>query len=251
MEPLPTPSRDILTLSDGLLRTVEGTVVEAAPLRTEQVDSVGEVGSESPSQRIDLRVVNIEVVTDDEDRQVQADGALRLTVRWQEQMQYPRNAFHCGEHVRAVARLLPPEEYRDPGAWSRKDYLAEQGVTATASVDIARIGRLGPSPTSSLDCRIATMQRAWSGKLLALPAAMGRLPSPLRVSDNDAVMLAAMTTGDRTFLTHALRVGFERTGSFHMLVVSGSRATSASVTATCTRTSRPAATQHRQRGYAE
>lgn len=38
MEPLPAPSRDILTLSDGLLRTVEGTVVDAAPLRTEQVD---------------------------------------------------------------------------------------------------------------------------------------------------------------------------------------------------------------------
>ena len=34
-------------------------------------------------------------------------------------------------------------------------------------------------------------------------------------------MLAAMTTGDRTYLTHTLRVGFERTGSFHMLVVSG------------------------------
>ena len=34
-------------------------------------------------------------------------------------------------------------------------------------------------------------------------------------------MLAAMVTGDRTFLTHSLRVGFERTGSFHMLVVSG------------------------------
>ena len=34
-------------------------------------------------------------------------------------------------------------------------------------------------------------------------------------------MLAAMVAGDRTYLTHALRVGFERTGSFHMLVVSG------------------------------
>ena len=34
-------------------------------------------------------------------------------------------------------------------------------------------------------------------------------------------MLAAMVAGDRTFLTHSLRVGFERTGSFHMLVVSG------------------------------
>ncbi len=34
-------------------------------------------------------------------------------------------------------------------------------------------------------------------------------------------MLAAMLTGDRTLLGHRLRVGFERTGSFHLLVVSG------------------------------
>jgi competence protein ComEC len=34
-------------------------------------------------------------------------------------------------------------------------------------------------------------------------------------------MLTAMLTGDRTYLRHRLRVGFERTGSFHLLVVSG------------------------------
>ena len=50
---------------------------------------------------------------------------------------------------------------------------------------------------------------------------MGRLPAPLRLTPDDAAMLAAMVAGDRTYLTHSLRVGFERTGSFHMLVVSG------------------------------
>jgi competence protein ComEC len=50
---------------------------------------------------------------------------------------------------------------------------------------------------------------------------MRRLPAPLRLSQDDAIMLSAMVTGDRTSLTHTLRVGFERTGSFHMLVVSG------------------------------
>ncbi|MGB6692037.1 MAG: ComEC/Rec2 family competence protein, partial [Terracidiphilus sp.] len=47
------------------------------------------------------------------------------------------------------------------------------------------------------------------------------LPAPLRLTENDAIMLAAMITGDRTYLGRSLRVGFERTGSFHMLVVSG------------------------------
>lgn len=34
-------------------------------------------------------------------------------------------------------------------------------------------------------------------------------------------MLAAMVAGDRTYLNQSVRLGFERTGSFHMLVVSG------------------------------
>ncbi|HVZ85024.1 MAG TPA: ComEC/Rec2 family competence protein, partial [Terracidiphilus sp.] len=67
----------------------------------------------------------------------------------------------------------------------------------------------------------AELQHAASARLLALPAAMRNLPPWLRLSPEDAAMLAAMTTGDRTYLTHAMRAGFERTGSFHMLVVSG------------------------------
>ena len=72
-----------------------------------------------------------------------------------------------------------------------------------------------------LGCRLRSLQHASTTRLLALPAAMRRFPAPLRLSQDDAVMLAAMVAGDRTFLTQSLRVGFERTGSFHMLVVSG------------------------------
>ena len=48
-----------------------------------------------------------------------------------------------------------------------------------------------------------------------------RIPEFLRLSHDDAAMLTAMLTGDRSLLGHRLRVGFERTGSFHLLVVSG------------------------------
>ena len=34
-------------------------------------------------------------------------------------------------------------------------------------------------------------------------------------------MLTAMLTGDRSYLSRGMRTGFERTGSFHLLVVSG------------------------------
>jgi competence protein ComEC len=245
MQPRPAPAPAVAALSDGLLRTVEGTVVNTGPVRGEieqnliDYDDHGQhaaaaEAAQQPSQRIDLRVSSLEVVNDAEDVQEPAEGNVRLTVRWPEDAATPQS-FQCGERIRAVARLLPPEVYHDPGVWNREEYLLEQGITSSATVKIDRVERLGmagtPGGSSSLlgwmarghflACRISGLQHATSARLLALPAAMRCLPAPLRLSQTDAIMLAAMVTGDRTYLSHSLRVGFERTGSFHMLVVSG------------------------------
>ena len=264
MEPHPAPAPALAALSDGLLRTVEGTVVNAGPVRGEieqnlndadSADPAATVPQQQPSQRIDLRVSSLEVVTDADDAQAPVAGGVRLTVRWPLSLSDAPapsgpQPFHCGQRLRAVVRLLPPETYHDPGVWSRADFLLDQNITSTATVSIDRIERLDnparlgqtgvpsdaptlegtPAPTSSLGwqspglflaCRVSGWQHASSARLLALPAAMRRLPAALRLSQDDAIMLAAMVTGDRTYLTHSLRVGFERTGSFHMLVVSG------------------------------
>ena len=224
MEPHPAPAPSLAALSDGLLRTVEGTVVDAGPVRGELEQNLDEpAAAQLPAQRIDLRVSSLEVVTDTEDTQAAVEGGVRLTVHWPQNPSGPSGPqlFQCGEHVRAVVRLLPPEVYHDPGVWSREDFLVDQGITSTATVSIDRVERLGKSSGRFLACRVSGLQRATSARLLALPAAMRGLPAPLRLSQDDAIMLAAMVTGDRTFLTHPLRVGFERTGSFHMLVVSG------------------------------
>jgi len=218
MEPHPVPAPEVAALSDGLLRNVEGTIVDEGPVRAEQ-DLDATESAEPPAQRIDLRVSSLEVVTDDTDAQEAAEGGVRLTVRWPASR--PGHPFQCGERVRAVVRLYPPEVYRDPGVWSREEFLLDQGITSTATVAIDRVERLGKAPGLFLACRLGGLQRASSARLLALPAVMRRLPAPLRLSQDDAIMLAAMVTGDRTYLTHSLRVGFERTGSFHMLVVSG------------------------------
>jgi len=221
MEPQPAAAPELAALSDGLLRTVEGTVVDAGPVRTELEQNVDEPTATAPTQRIDLRVATVEVVSDDGDAQAPVGGGVRLTLRWPVGATSETEAFRCGERVRAVVRLLPPETYHDPGVWSRADYLLDQGITSTASVTSDRVERMGQVPGAFLACRVSGWQRASTTRLLALPAAMQKLPAPLRLSEDDAAMLAAMVAGDRTYLTHALRVGFERTGSFHMLVVSG------------------------------
>jgi competence protein ComEC len=226
MEPQPTPAPVLSALSDGLLRTVEGTIIDAAPVRGEIEDDVEQPSpgapSERPTQRIDVRLTSIENVTDEEDQQILAGGAVRLTVRWPS---LPYHPFRCGEHVRAVVRLLPPEVYRDPGAWDRQQYLLDLGITSTGSVESERVERVqstgGRATAASVHCWLSEAQRTASRRLLTLPAITRRLPRALRIGENDAIMLAAMITGDRTFLSHSLRVGFERTGSFHMLVVSG------------------------------
>jgi competence protein ComEC len=223
MEPHPAPAPELAALSDGLLRTVEGTVVDAGPVRSELEQNVDEAEATAPSQRIDLRVATVEVVTDESDSQEPMSGSVRLTVRWPEEKANAAHAdgFECGERIRAVVRMLPPETYHDPGVWSRADYLLNQGITSTATVTADHVERLGRTQTWFSACRVSTWQHATTARLLALPAAMRKLPPALRLSEDDAVMLAAMVAGDRTYLTHGLRVGFERTGSFHMLVVSG------------------------------
>jgi hypothetical protein len=117
MEPHPAPAPALAALSDGLLRTVEGTVVDAGPVRGETEQNLDEPASPKPrpepSQRIDLRVSSLEVVTDTGDAQTPVEGRVRLTVRWPE-APASQQPFHCGERLRAAVRLLPPEVYHDP-----------------------------------------------------------------------------------------------------------------------------------------
>jgi len=220
MQPQPAPERALAALSDGLMRTLEGTAVDAGSLHYENPGEANGLPEEGPSQRIDLRISSIEFVSDNEDVQMPSSGIVRMTIRWPPDAASPA-AFGCGQKIRADARLMLPDVYRDPGAWNYRDYLLEQGITSTASVKADRSITIDSAGEKTFKCRITTWQHTASAHILALPLAMRTFPSTLRLSDEDAIMLAAMVTGDRTYLGHSLREGFERTGSFHMLVVSG------------------------------
>jgi competence protein ComEC len=103
-----------------------------------------------------------------------------------------------------------------------------QGIAATASVPSAKLHQIA-TPASharlaaALDCHILVAQSWAAACMLAYARSTPNrsLPSPLRLSHDDAGMLNAMLFGDRSRLTHQLRAGFERTGSFHLFVVSG------------------------------
>ena len=129
-------------------------------------------------------------------------------------------------------RIRLPERYRDPGAWQYADYLLAQGIGAHASVRTSKLALLNEPTTShatptdrsaQLQCEIYASQSWASKRLLGYTQSKANqsLPRSLRLSPDDAGMLNAMLFGDRAGFNKTQRLGFERTGSFHLFVVSG------------------------------
>lgn len=180
MEPWPAPVPQVASFSDGLMRTLEGTAVDVGPVRSQieqDVNDDGVYGPEpeaEPTQRVDVQLARLEEATDSIDRQIPVAGTVRLTLRWPAgtNVEAIAETFHCGDHIRADARLLRPAVYHDPGVWSRADYLLGQGITSTAGVAIDRVAidRSGDNADVKLRCRLSTLQHAMTARLMGLPA---------------------------------------------------------------------------------
>jgi competence protein ComEC len=173
----------------------------------------------STALSVDVAVDAMEEVTPDISHMVPANGGVRVTLLSQDGAQ---PELRCGNEVEVSLRLNVPERYRDPGAWQYADYLLEQGISVRGNARAPKL-RVLSQGTRHLQCTIYAVQSWAANRMLNLvhsPENL-RLPTPMRLTDEDAGMLNAMIFGDRTRLTHTLRLGFERTGSFHLFVVSG------------------------------
>ena len=134
----------------------------------------------------------------------------------------PLLLLSCGDVIEIPMRLRVPDTYRDPGAWSYSDYLLGQGISALATARTQRLRVVG-HVARTWSCELASAQ-SWAAKRLqslSAGAAWARTPAWMRLDRGDTAMLSAMLVGDRTQLTTSLRQGFERTGTFHLFVVSG------------------------------
>lgn len=226
---LPIARQSQLTsYADGLSRTVRGRVMRVRRLAPENSsqDQVNDfpwalgpgawepIGGE-PHRSVDLDVEAVEDVTPDVSTMQPVDGGVRVT------LMDANPALGCGDVIELPLRLRVPDTYRDPGAWSYSDYLLGQGIGALASAHTQRLRIVGHE-RGAWRCRVAAAQSWASTRLqrLSAPATI-RLPGWMQLDSDDTGMLSAMLVGDRTQLTTQLRAGFERTGTFHLFVVSG------------------------------
>jgi competence protein ComEC len=119
------------------------------------------------------------------------------------------SVFQYGQRLRFSTKLSPPHNFQDPGVFDYKAYLNENGIAALGSVKSGEIEPLPGFAGNRIEQWRARVHRSVLRKidLLWRPA--------------DAELLDAMVIGDESFVSHAARMDFQRTGTYHLLVVSG------------------------------
>ncbi len=118
-------------------------------------------------------------------------------------------SLNYGSRLRLRARLHPPRNYRNPGAFDYEGYLHDRGVRLLGTADARDIEPLPGFVGSRVELYRTRIHGSIVGKIHQL------WPSP------QAALMDAMVLGEEAFLRNATRTEYQRSGTYHVLVVSG------------------------------
>ena len=124
-------------------------------------------------------------------------------------MRVPMRMFRYGEHLRFPAKLRAPRNFRNPGAFDYRGYLADHGIVVLASSKITEVEVLPGFAGNGVERMREGVNRSLVRKIHALWSA------------EDAALIDAAVVGESAFLTPATRLDFQRSGTYHILVASG------------------------------
>lgn len=131
--------------------------------------------------------------------------------------------FLYGQRIEFPAKLREPRNYGNPGAMDYRGYLQGNGISALASVKADRVKTISGFFGSKLGYWRSRMRRSLVDHMLSL--ARAQHPGPLghwfSMSDEEAGVLVAMIIGEQSLIQRDTRTDFQRTGTYHILVVSG------------------------------
>jgi competence protein ComEC len=117
--------------------------------------------------------------------------------------------FHYGERIQFAAKLRLPHNFRNPGAFDFREYLADNGIAALGSAKIENVARLPGVGGSRIEAWRSHVHRS-------VIARVHQLWQP-----REAALIDAMVIGEEAFIDRDTRVDFQRSGAYHVLVVSG------------------------------
>jgi len=117
--------------------------------------------------------------------------------------------FRYGTRLRIRAKLHPPRIFRNPGAFDYEGYLRDNGIAVLGSARAENIEALPGFSGSPIEL--------WRTRLHASIVRKIHTLWPER----QAALVDAMMLGEDAFLRSATRAEFQRSGTYHILVVSG------------------------------
>ncbi len=121
----------------------------------------------------------------------------------------PLRVYIYGERLHLIAKLRMPRNYRNPGAMDMAGYLASQGIRLTGSAHAASVQKLPGFSGSHWGLWRSTARRSVLQHI-----------NRLWPGERGALMQAALI-GGRAFFGRDIKTDFQRTGTYHILVVSG------------------------------
>jgi competence protein ComEC len=117
--------------------------------------------------------------------------------------------FHYGERLRFSASLKLPRNFRNPGAFDYQGYLADRGIAALGSAKLTTVDLLPGFSGSRLGAWRSHLHRGAVAKVHEI------------WPERQAALIDAMVIGEEAFVDRDTRVDFQRSGTYHILVVSG------------------------------
>jgi competence protein ComEC len=175
-------------------------------------DSTANALQPNPYTRKSLEVETEQIT--DEDHTEPLRAKLRLNLY---QKQSHSNAaqttnppeLHYGTRIRFTAKLHPPRNFRNPGAFDYEGYLHAKGISALASANVESLEVLPGFVGSKLESLRTRIHRG-------VIQHVHELWTPPQ-----AALIDTMVIGEDAFIDPDTRIDFQRSGTYHILVVSG------------------------------
>jgi competence protein ComEC len=197
-----TRDSSILGLADGREVTLTGHVTRERYARA--------AGPRSTRESVDVETEQIE--SDSQTYAVRVGVRLTLYERAQNAPQPNEmlvTSLTYGTRFRVRAKLHPPRNFRNPGAFDYEGYLRDNGIRVLGSAQAEQIERLPGFSGSRIELWRTRVHSSIVARIHQLWPA------------NKASLMDAMVLGEDSFLRNATRTEFQRSGTYHVLVVSG------------------------------
>jgi competence protein ComEC len=140
-------------------------------------------------------------------------AGIRLTIHENRMSQSPVTTtaapLSYGTRMQIQAKLHPARNYRNPGAFDYEGYLRQNGIRLLGSAEAADIQRLPGFSGSRIELWRTRVHASIVAKIHELWPA------------EQASLMDAMVLGEESFLRNATRTEYQRSGTYHVLVVSG------------------------------